>query len=68
MPPSRSVQEMLSTSLQHAQWLNRQFLMFIELKRRDVLARQANRVWWESTPASAPATPEEGDENDWLVV
>ena len=69
MPSSRSVQEMLNTSLQHAHWLNSQFLAFIELKRRDVLARRASRAWWESTPHATEAAPQEEEaDNDWLVV
>jgi len=60
---------MLSTSLQHARWLNGQFLIFIELKRRDVLARQASRAWWESAPAPAEVSPEdEPNDDDWMVV
>ena len=70
MPPNRSVQDLLSDSLQHARWLNRQFLIFLELKRRAVLARQASRAWWASAPAPAQLAPEAGEEdgNDWLVV
>ncbi len=69
MPPARSVQDMLNISLQHARWLNRQFLIFIELKRRDVLARQASRAWWANAPETAAPAPEKDEEdNDWLVV
>lgn len=69
MPPSGSIQEMLTTSLQHARWLNRQFLIFTELKRRDVLARQANQAWWANAPAPVDTAPqEEENDDDWIVV